>query len=205
VLIRRSAERRRITTRLVGSLGVLATAAVVAGITTFGTFTDSTTPVDATVDTGVLSIELSGAVNNATVPAVTGGLLPGDTQATPFDLWNAGTVDWSSVTFQSWATGSSLLDTNTANGLQLTLQSCTQSWAVAGPGSYSCPGQVATFYSGPIIMQTALANAGTLRAGGVDHLLATVALPQAAGNEFKGQVSNLSFTFTATQRPGTAR
>jgi hypothetical protein len=54
-------------------------------------------------------------------------------------------------------------------------------------------------------MQTALAGAASLNAGGVDHLLATVALPQSAGNAFAGQVSNLAFTFTATQRPGAVR
>ena len=203
--IRRNAATRRTTTRIVASLGVLGAAIAVAGMGTFGSFTDSTTPVGTRVDTGVLSIALTPAASYASVPVTTGGLLPGDTQAMPFDLRNAGTVDWSSVTFRSWATGSSLLDSNAEHGLQLSLQSCSQSWTVTGPGSYACGGQVDTFYSGPILLETALAGADTLRAGGVDHLMATISLPQTAGNEFKGQSSALSFSFTATQRAGSAR
>lgn len=203
--IRSRASSRGAVAKVLGTLGVIGAAAAVAGLGTFGSFTDSITPVDTNVGTGVLSIALGPAANYATVPAVTGGLMPGDTTSTPFDLWNDGTVDWSAVTFTSWATRSSLLDTDTVNGLQLTIESCPVSWSVAGPGAYSCEGAVTEFYSGPILMNQALQGAASLRAGRVDHLLATLEFPGTAGNALQGQVSDLSFTFTATQRDGAAR
>jgi hypothetical protein len=157
------------------------------------------------VDTGVVSIRLDSAANYATVPVITGGLLPGDTQVTPFNLTNDGDVPWGSVTFKSWATKSSLLDTDKMNGLQVTVESCSESWAVAGPGAYSCGGDVTEFYSGPIVMEEALPNAASLNPGETDHLLATIELPESAGNGFEGLASGLSFTFTAVQRDGAAR
>jgi hypothetical protein len=196
---------RRTTAKVLGSLAVVGAAAAVAGIGTFGGFTDSTTPVDTNVDTGVLSIELNPAANYATVPVIPGGLLPGDTMATPFDLKNTGTVDWSSVTFTSWATSSSLLDTDRVNGLRLTLRSCSNPWTVAGAGAYSCGGAVTNFYSGPVIMDQPLQNAASVNPGGVDHLMATVEFPDSATNALKGQTSQLAFTFTAVQRDGRAR
>ena len=56
-------SRTRIATsstarKVVGSLGVLGTAAAVAGMGTFGNITDSTTPVATTIQSGTLSIAL---------------------------------------------------------------------------------------------------------------------------------------------------
>lgn len=200
-----SSAHRSTITKALASLGIVAAAAAVAGLGTYGTFTDSTTPVDTDVATGVLSIELGRAASYASVPLVTGGLLPGDTMAMPFDLENAGTVDWASVTFESEATASTLLDTDAVNGLQVRLESCSVPWTVAGPGSYSCTGGATQFYSGPIITKTELANSSSLTAGQADHLLATIELPADAGNEMKTLTSNLSFTLTAAQRDGAAR
>jgi hypothetical protein len=201
----RTTARRTATKKVVGSLGVLGAAAAVAGLGTLGGFTDSTTPVDTQVDTGVVSIALNPAANYATVPVVTGGLLPGDTSATPFNLVNDGTAAWGSVSFRSWATSSSRLDSDPVHGLQLSLESCSVPWAVAGPGTYSCPGTVTDFYTGPVIMDTTLANAASVTPGQVDHLLATIEFPSTAGNTFTGQTSGLAFTFTAVQRDGAVR
>lgn len=199
-----AAARKITTTKAVASLGIVGAAAAIAGLGTFGTFTDSTS-VDTGVDTGVVSISLSGAAAYATTPAITGGLLPGDTRATPFDLKNDGDVAWASLTFRSWAAVSTLLDTDTVHGLQLTLESCSQSWTVAGAGRYSCAGTDTLFYSGPIIMETTVENAASQSPGNTDHLLATVGLPADAGNDLKGLTSQISFTFTAVQRDGAPR
>jgi hypothetical protein len=192
------------TVKVLASLGLVGAAAAVAGLGTFGTFTDSTS-VDTGTGSGVVAINLSAAAMYATAPAIAGGLLPGDTQATPFDVQNVGDTAWASVMLKSWATSSTLLDTDQVHGLQFTLQSCTQSWDVAGPGTYSCAGGVTSFYSGPIITEQALANAASLQPGKTDHLLATVSLPADAGNIFQGLSSGISFTFTAVQREGAAR
>src|SRR5688500_11204203 len=63
VTARTSGAKRRHTTaaKLVGTAGVLGVAATIAGLSTFGGFTDSTTPVDTRVDSAVLSIDVAGA------------------------------------------------------------------------------------------------------------------------------------------------
>ncbi len=199
-----ASARRSPIAKAVASVGVLAAAAAVAGMGSFGTFTDSTSPVDTNVDTGVLSINLSPAASYATVPVTPGALLPGDRTSTPFDLVNDGNLAWEAVTFKSWATSSSALDSDTVNGLQLTVESCSDSWTVAGSG-YVCGGDVRSFYTGPIVMDRALEGAASLTAGGVDHLLATITFPTTGGDALKNNSSRLAFQFNAVQRNGAAR
>jgi hypothetical protein len=196
--------RRRTAAKVVASLGVVGATVAIAGLGTFGSFTDSTTPVESNVETGTISINLSPAAMYASVPVTTGGFLPGDRSSTPFDLVNDGDVAWDSVTFTSWATTSSVLDSDPVNGLQLTVRSCSTAWTVVGSG-YSCGGAVRDFYSGPIIMDQALAGAASLEPGQVDHLLATIDFPSTAGDAHKNKVSQLAFGFTAVQRDGAAR
>ncbi len=65
-LVERSTARK-----VIGSLAILGTAAAVAGLGTYGNFTDSTTPLNTTVDTGALSIDLTqpaGAVASRSPP-----------------------------------------------------------------------------------------------------------------------------------------
>ncbi|MFW3171760.1 TasA family protein [Geodermatophilus sp. CPCC 206100] len=195
--------RRRTAARVAGSIGVVGVAAAVAGLGTFGTFTDSTTPVDTTVKTGVLSIALSPAAA-ATVPALAGGWLPGDSYTRPIDLVNDGSTPYSSVSLRSVATVSSVLDTDAENGLQLEVRSCSKAWDVVGAG-YACSGDVTDFYAGRVVMDEVLQGAATLTPGGVDHLLVTAFLPGTAGDGFQRASSDLSFVFTATQRDGAAR
>jgi hypothetical protein len=190
--------------RTIGSIGVLAAAAAVAGLATYGTFTDSTTPVETQVDTGVVSIALDEATHRATVPVVAGGWVPGDSAQVVLDLSNDGTVPLSSVTLTVRATSSSVLDSDGAHGLQVVLESCSLPWEVLGAG-YRCTGDVDSFYTGPVVMNRALAGARSLEAGGVDHLRATATLPSTAGNGFQNASSSLEFVFAGVQRDGADR
>ncbi|SOE04037.1 hypothetical protein [Blastococcus haudaquaticus] len=196
-----TAARRSSLTKVVASAGVVAAAAAVAGLGTFGSFTDSTTPVVPTVDTGTVSINLSPASSYATVPVTTGGFLPGDSSATPFDVTNDGSVAWESLTFTSWATTSSVLDSDPLHGLQLALESCSESWTVSGSG-YACGGDLTPLYAGPIMVDRALAGAVSVAPGRTDHVLATISFPETAGDEHQGKVSQMAFRFTAVQRDG---
>ncbi|NEK60660.1 hypothetical protein GCU56_22650 [Geodermatophilus sabuli] len=199
-----SREPRRAAAATIGSIAVVATAAAVAGLGTFGTFTDSTTPVGTTVGSGVVEIALSAAANRATVPFVTGGWVPGDEYQVVVDLVNTGTSPLSSMELELRATTSSLLDSDAVDGLQLVLESCDDSWDVAGAG-YSCAGDVTTFYAGPVVMDQPLIGAASLAPGGLDHLRARVLLPDEAGNGFQNASSTLEFVFTGVQRGGTDR
>ena len=190
--------------RVVATLAVVGTAAAVAGLTSYGSFTASSTPVDTQVDTGTLSVTLAPGAYQATVPYVSGGLLPGDGHTMVVDLVNDGNVPMSSLSLRSVALQSSALDADPVNGLQLSLDSCSQSWTVAGT-DYTCAGEVVPFYSGPILLDHELTGAASLAAGGVDHLRARVALPASAGDAMQGKRSSFSFVFTGVQRPGEER
>ena len=191
--------------RLVASLGVLGATAAIASLGTFGTFSDTTAPVDTALDTGVLSIDVAEA-GAGLVPFTGGLILPGDSRAFPVDLVNSGDTALSSVTLGSWATASSILDSDPVNGLQLTVDSCSQSWTDTGSG-WSCGGTRKAYYSGPTLVHDhALTGSASLAAGAVDHLLLTAALPSTASSEsFEGATSELSFVFTGVQRDGAAR
>jgi hypothetical protein len=195
---------RRPVAKVLGSVGVLAAAAAVAGIGTFGAFTDSTAPLASQVGSGTVSIDLAAPAQVLAVPRVDGGWLPGDRSYLAVDLVNSGTSALGSVTMAISALHSSALDTDTTNGLQLTMDGCSQAWDAAG-GQYACAGTVTHFYAGPIVVSGQLPRAASLTAGGVDHLLATATLPQTAGNSFMGATTDLGVVFTGTQRIGTNR
>jgi hypothetical protein len=202
-----SPTRGRVTAaRIVASLGVLGATAAIASLGTFGTFTDATTPVDTTVDSGVVSIELSEAGDAGLVPFDGGLMLPGDSRTFPVDLVNGGDTALGSVTLGSSATESSVLDSDPVNGLQLTVDSCSEAWTETGAG-YSCAGTTRSFYAGRMLTDNSpLTGAASLVPGGVDHLLLTAALPAtASADEFEGATSSLSFVFTGVQRGGAER
>jgi hypothetical protein len=191
--------------RLVASLGVLGATAAIASLGTFGTFSDSSAPVDTTVATGVLSIDVAQA-GAGLVPFTGGLMLPGDSRTFPLDLINSGNTALSSVTLGSWATTSSVLDTDAVNGLQLQVDACSQAWTDTG-SDWTCHGVSKAFYSGPIMVSGhGLTGSSSLAAGGVDHLLLTAQLPSTASTDaFEGATSSVSFVFTGAQRDGASR
>ncbi|MGY1742760.1 MULTISPECIES: hypothetical protein [unclassified Blastococcus] len=201
-----TARRRRNRARVVASVAVLGVSGAVAGLATYGTFTDSTSPVVTTTATGVLSIDLAKASGAATLSLFPhGGFLAGDSESSPIDLVNDGTTPLSRISLASAATTSSALDADPVDGLQLTVRDCSVDWAQVG-GAWSCPGTEATLYSGRILLDESLPGLGSLAPGGVDHLLLTAALPATAEDEsVAGASSALDFTFTAVQRDGAAR
>lgn len=191
--------------KLLGSVAVLGVAAAVAGLGTFSTFSDSTSPVSTQITSGVVSLSLTDNGAVATVPFQGGTFLAGDSQSKPLDLVNDGNTAMASVTMASSATASSALDTDAVNGLQLTVTSCSVPWT-GSAGSWTCGGTTRSFYSGRIVTTQVLTGAASLAAGGVDHLLLTATLPStASGSTFQNVSSTLSFVFTGAQRSGSAR
>jgi len=192
--------------KVVGSLGVLGTAAAVAGMGTFGNFTDSTTPVATTIQSGTLSIDLSQP--GFAVPVTTTGFVPGDSLTRAVNLVNDGNSALGSVTLSSSATASSVLTTDVSNGLQLTVKKCSVAWTQGGTAqspTYTCAGTETLVGSGPAVNNMAINGAAALNAGGTDHLTFSISLPASADNSFQGKTASLSLTFTGTQRTGTAR
>ena len=197
--------RRRSAVKIVGALAAVGAAVAVAGLGTFGNFTDSTSPVGTQVDSGVLSIDVSQP-GGASVPFSGGMMLAGDSRSAVIDLVNDGTTPLSAVTLRSWATSSSVLDQDTVNGLQLSVESCSVAWT-SGAGAPTCSGTSRLYFTQPIVVNNvALTASAALAAGATDHLKLTAALPSSAsGDAFEGATSNLNFQFTGTQKAGGAR
>jgi hypothetical protein len=197
--------RRRSAVKIVGALSAVGAAVAVAGLGTFGQFTDSTSPVNTKVDSGVVSIDVSSP-SGASVPFSGGMMLAGDSRSALVDLVNYGTTALTAVTLKSTATSSSVLDQDAVNGLQLTVESCSVAWTT-GAAAPTCSGTSRTFFTQPILVNNvALTSSAALAAGATDHLKLTASLPSSAsGDAFEGATSNLNFVFTGSQRGGGPR
>jgi hypothetical protein len=192
--------------KVVGSLGVIGAAAAVAGMGTFGSFTDSTAPVDTTVTSGTVDIDLA-SVGEA-IPVTTAGFVPGDSLTRAVNLVNKGTAPLASVMLNTTVATPSNLTTDLTNGLQMAVKSCSVAWTpggVAGTPTYTCSGTERLLASGPAVGNVTLSDPASLAAGATDHLTFAITLPASADNDFQGKTAALSLTFTGTQRTGTAR
>lgn len=194
--------------KLAVTVAALGTAAGVAGLGTFGTFTD-TTSASTPVDSGVVDINVGAtgaSTNRLTIAAV--DIVPGDTMQRGFTLINASTDDLASITLSSSASTSSLLDTDATNGLQMVVEKCSIAWVEAGISpafTYTCLGTTSTVLASRAVIGSALSlsNLGSTTAGATDNLRMTLTLPSTADNTFQNRASTVAFTFTATQRAAT--
>jgi hypothetical protein len=189
------------TRKVVGSLGVIGAAAAVAGMGTFGSFTDSTTPVATTINSGTVSIDLAKA---STLDFAAADLIPGDSVTRTFTLKNDGSSDLGTINLGSAATTSSILTTDVVNGLQLSVRSCAVAWTQSGNG-FTCASDEKTLLAPVAAVNNGTLNApASLVAGQSDNLAISYGLPVSAGNEFQGKKAAFSLTFTATQRTAPA-
>src|SRR3954464_4090633 len=197
------------TKKLIATLAILGSAASVAGLGTYATFTSSTSQSHA-ISSGTVTIAL-GATGAATNRLNIGAsaLAPGDTIQRSVDLANSGSLDLASVTLTTTASPSSLLDTDATNGLQMVIDKCSVSWTESGPPyTYLCTGGTTSsvLASRAVIGSgLALSNLGSLTNGATDHLRVTLTLPSAAGNTLQNQSSTIAYTFNATQRTATSK
>ncbi len=199
--------------KIIASVAVLGAAVSIAGLGTFATFTSSTSADQGSLATGSVSIALGapGPANRLTLGA--SGLLPGDTMQRAVDLVNtgvAGSDDLGSATLTTSAPTSSLLDTDATDGLRLTVDRCSQAWTESGSSpafTYTCGGTPSTVLAERAVIGSglALSNLASLAAGETDYLRVTLALPATAPNTMQGLSSQLTYTFTGTQRTGTSK
>lgn len=201
--------RTRTARKVIGSLGVIGAAAAVAGLGTFGTFTDSTAPLNASVSSGTLSINLNPANDTGSLTMAATNVIPGDSLSRSVNLVNDGTANFNGLTLTttaSDATKASLLNTDQVNGLKLTVKSCTVPWTKPTATTYACaPGAKDLVTNVPAVSMNTLPTPASLTAGNTDHLVVTLALPSGADNRFQGLSSALSLTFGGTQADGTTR
>jgi predicted ribosomally synthesized peptide with SipW-like signal peptide len=198
---------------IIASIAVLGATVSIAAMGTFATFTSSTEADQASLATGSVSIALgeAGPANRLTLGA--NGLLPGDTMQRVVDLSNsgvAGSDDLGSVALTTAATTSSLLDTDATNGLKVAIDKCSQAWTESGSApafTYTCGGTSASVLAERAVIgsNVALSNLSSLAAGQTDHLRVTLTLPAGAPNAMQGLSSQLTYTFTGTQRTATSK
>jgi spore coat-associated protein N len=192
--------------KVVASMAILGAAAGVASLATFASFTSSTAAQSQSLTSGTVSITL-GAANRLTVGA--SNLVPGDTIQRAVDITNngsAGTSSVGSVALTTTAPASSLLDSDTTNGLQMAIDKCSVAWTESGPPyTYTCGGTTTSVLASRAVIgaSIALSNMSSLTAGNTDRLRVTLTLPAGAGNTLQGQSSTLNYVFTANQRTAT--
>ena len=120
----------------------------------------------------------------ATAAVSLGDLVPGDTVDRTITLQNSGSLGFR-YTVSATQTASTLLWTDSTNGLQLTV--------ATGAG--------AVLYSGPLSGLGALAGPSTLIPGGTELLRYTFGFPAGAPDALQGLLQDLTLVFTATQFP----
>ena len=194
-------RRNRLPARkLLLSIAVLGSAASIAGLGTFATFTSSTS-ASHTIASGTLS--LTAPVSRLGTGASL--IAAGDTMQRAIDLSYSGTISFGSATLTTSATSSSLLDTDTTNGLQIAIDKCSQAWTESGPPyTYTCGGSTSSVLASRALIGSAIALSNlTLTAGSTDHLRVTVTLPSSADNTLQNKSSTIDYTFNGVQRAGT--
>ena len=194
--------------KLLLSVAAIGAAAAIAGLGTYATFTSSTSASQA-VASGTVTVALGAtgaSTNRLTVGA--SNIAAGDTIQRSVDLINQGSLNLASVTLTTTATTSSLLNTDTSNGLQMAIDKCSAAWTEAGTApayTYTCSGTTTTVLASvPVIgANLALSNLSALTAGATDHLRVTLTLPSTAGNSLQNQSSVIQYSLTGIQRAGT--
>jgi spore coat-associated protein N len=202
---------KKLSKKVLLSLGAIGAAGAIAGMGTFATFT-STTSATQSVSSGTVAIALGapGEANRLSVAAA--NVVPGDTIQRAVDLISTSTEGLGSVALTTTApVTTSLLDTDATNGLQMVVEECSVPWTetgnVAVNPTYSCAGDTSSALGmGPVIRAGAsLADLSVLTAPGTSHLRITLTLPVTAGNTFKTLSSVVDYSFLATQRAATNR
>jgi hypothetical protein len=196
----RSRDYRRIALSIALLLG--AVGALIGGA--FATFTNSVTAGPQAITSGTVKLAV-GPVNDAATEAK--NIAAGDTIAREADLNDTGaTLASKEITLKFSAAPTSLLDTDPTNGLQVSIQACSEAWKRTVVGSpppafeYTCtPGATVVKIAGAATASVsalettpgALTPLNSLAAGGKDFLVFTVTLPAGAPGDL-GKVAACS-------------
>jgi spore coat-associated protein N len=185
----RPGNRRRIALSI--ALVLAAIGALIGGA--FATFTDTVTASPQAITSGTIKLAV-GPTNDVVTGAT--NIAAGDTISREADLNNTGgTLASKEITLKFTASPTSLLDTDATNGLQVSIQACSEAWkrTVVGspppPFEYICtPGPTVVKINGAATASVsalettaaALTPLNSLTAGGKDFLLYTLTLPTGA-------------------------
>lgn len=198
------AASKATSAKILASVVLVGGAASVAGLGTFGAFTDTTSASQAVAAGTVVLDEGTSALPTTVVAAK---MVPGDSIQRSITLTRGATSEaFSNVTLTTTSTGS-LLTGSQAGSLTLSIDSCATAWtANTTTKVLTCSGPTTSVLSGTTVGAnraltgvTDLLN-GTAKAA---NLRVTLALPATAGNTLQGLSDTVTFTFDATQRAAT--
>lgn len=189
--------------KLLLSVAAIGASVAVMAVGTYASFTASASRGHQ-VTTGVPQLvlgETGAASNRLGIDAL--NLAPGETVYRSFDVRNGGTAHFTTVTMSTDVTTSSILDTDTVNGLQARIERCSVPWAESGASpnfSYTCGGTRETLVPfRPVVMSAVpLAGMHVVDPDGVDHLLLTEMLPTTADGAFVNRMTALTFVINAS-------
>ena len=200
----RKSGLRASSTKVLASVVLVAGAASVAGLGTFGAFT-STTSASESVATGKVVLGLTQHAALGTTVAAN-DLVPGDTVQRAVVLTRSSdTETFGSVKLTTAGGTANKLTTDTANGLQLAIDQCSTGWTkAANTNELTCSGTVTSIIATRPVVGTNLdLGAATTALNGANaaaNLRISLSLPTAADNTFQGLNNTIAFTFDATQR-----
>jgi len=200
-------NNRKTAVKIAASVVLVGAAASVAGLGTFGSFTDSTS-ASQDVSTGKVDISSANGAQGVTMAA--SNLVPGDTvQRTIVLSRSSDTEKFGSVSLTTSGDTANLLTTDAANGLQLKLEQCDAAWVQGQGNNLTCPGNTVTVLTQRAVIGSNVDLGPATNAlnanGAVSNLRATLTLPASAGNTFQGLTNKVTFNFDATQRAAESR
>lgn len=199
---------RKTDRRILALLSILVIGASLIRIGTYATFTSTTNVQQTSIVSGTVSLSTpgAGATNRLTLGAT--NIVPGDTMQRVVDLTNNGNTSLASITLTTTASPSSLLDTDTTNGLQIVVDKCSVAWTEAGTTpayTYTCGGTTTSVLASRAVIGSAIAlsNLTATTPAATDHLRVTLTFPSTAGNTLQAQTSSITYSFNGTQRAAT--
>lgn len=192
------------SSKVLASAALLAAAAGVAGMGTYGGFTTSTS-ASADVKAGIVNLSVGAAGANNRLSVAAAGAVPGDSIQRAVTITNGGDQNLASITLTTAASPSSKLDTDAVSGLQMKIDGCSVPWTEAGTSpsfTYTCSGTTTAVLASRGVTGSNLALTGlaSVTATKTDYLRVQLTVPAAADNTFQGLNSTMNFSFDAIQR-----
>lgn len=192
-----------VATAVVGG-GALVSSSVFASLTAVATASTSVT-------SGTLILTGTSTAGSGGLVTAISAMAPGDTRNRYVTLTNGGTLDALTPTLRIAGSGATALTTDGTNGLKVSISACSVAW-VAGSCSGTTTVVLASTSALTLVADTALTLPSN-NAGAVTALKISIALPTNnevttngtfPGGTLQGLTTTLTWTFTQTQRTGTA-
>jgi hypothetical protein len=196
----RTASARKHLTKIAATVALVAGAATVAGVGTFGAYTDTTTGETA-VSSGKVSVLMNGS--EAGIKATAAKMVPGDKVVFPITVTRgADSTELGDLTLTTTITDNNAL----TSALRVSVDTCTQPWTA----TMTCPGSATNLLTDGTISAMTSVGGWAQPIGWITQLnndspvyvRATLSLPATAPSTTAGLSTTITWNLTGTQRAG---